>query len=157
TSSTNPLQLGGDNFFNQQYFNGKIDEVRVYNIALSAAAIQADMATALDTSSDTQAPSAPGTLTATANGSSAVNLSWGAATDNVGVTGYSIERCQGAGCSTFAEVGTSSTTSFGDTGLSASTSYSYRVRAFDAATNRGPYSNVATASTGASSTSLVAA
>ena len=44
---------------------------------------------------DTTPPSAPGTLTATAISSSRVDLSWGAATDNVAVTGYHIERCQG--------------------------------------------------------------
>jgi hypothetical protein len=27
-------------------------------------------------------------------------LSWGAASDNVAVTGYHVERCQGSGCST---------------------------------------------------------
>jgi chitodextrinase len=160
TGSANPLQIGGDNFWSKQFFNGTIDEVRVYNIALAASAIQADMTTAIDTSGgsgDTTPPGAPGTLIATAAGSNAINLTWGAATDNVGVTGYRIERCQGTGCSSFAEIGTSSTTSFGDTGLASSTSYSYRVRANDTATNLGPYSNTANASTGASTSGLVAA
>ena len=44
TTSTNQLQIGGDSFF-AQYFSGLIDEVRVYNIALSAAALQTDMNT----------------------------------------------------------------------------------------------------------------
>src|ERR1051326_302021 len=96
---------------------------------------------------DTVAPSAPGTLTTTASGSTQVNLSWGAATDNVGVTGYRVERCAGAGCSTFAQIATPTGTSFGDTGLTAGTSYSYRVRATDAAGNLGGYSNVASAAT----------
>ena len=51
-----------------------------------------------------QPPSAPGTLTATAASASQIDLSWGAATDNVGVTGYRVERCQGAGCSHFAQI-----------------------------------------------------
>src|SRR5262249_51273774 len=46
---------------------------------------------------------------------------------------------------------------YNDTGLSASTSYSYRVRATDGAQNLGPYSNVATATTQASAATLVAA
>src|SRR5262249_8592410 len=96
---------------------------------------------------DTQAPSAPGTLTSTAAGSSQINLSWGAATDNVGVTGYQVFRCQGAGCSNFSQVATTSTTSYSNTGLSASTSYSYQVRAVDAAGNQGAFSNTATAVT----------
>src|SRR5262249_38964925 len=43
-TSANPLQIGGDSIFGQ-YFAGLIDEVRVYNVALSAAQIQADMNT----------------------------------------------------------------------------------------------------------------
>ena len=34
-----------------------------------------------------------------------INLGWTASTDNVGVTGYRVERCQGAGCTNFAQVG----------------------------------------------------
>ena len=92
---------------------------------------------------DTEAPSAPGTPTATATSASQINLSWPAATDNVAVTLYRVERCQGAGCSNFGEIGTTASTSYSDTGLSASTSYSYRVRAQDAVPNVGPYSNTA--------------
>jgi len=43
-TSTNPLQIGGDSIYGQ-YFAGTIDEVRVYNVALSAAQIQGDMNT----------------------------------------------------------------------------------------------------------------
>jgi hypothetical protein len=43
-TSTNPLQIGGDSIFGQ-YFLGKIDEIRVYNRALSATEIQSDMNT----------------------------------------------------------------------------------------------------------------
>src|SRR6266550_433229 len=50
---------------------------------------------------DTQAPTAPGNLTATAVSGSQINLSWTASTDDVGVTGYAVERCQGAGCTSF--------------------------------------------------------
>ena len=41
-TSTNPLQIGGDSIYGQ-YFAGLIDEVRVYNRALSVAEIQNDM------------------------------------------------------------------------------------------------------------------
>ena len=98
---------------------------------------------------DTTPPTAPSGLTATANGSSGINLSWTASTDNVAVTGYRVERCQGAGCSNFAQVGTPSGTTFGDSGLLAGTSYSYRVRATDAAGNLSGYSNIASATTSA--------
>src|SRR5262249_32792835 len=81
-------------------------------------------------------------LTATAASSSQINLSWTAATETGGtISQYLIERCQGTGCSTFTQVATASGTTYNDIALSASTSYSYRVRATDAAANLGPYSN----------------
>ncbi len=98
---------------------------------------------------DTTAPSAPASLSASASGSPAVNLSWTAATDNVGVTGYRVERCQGSGCTSFAQIATPTGTTFGDSGLAASTTYQYRVRATDAAGNLGGYSPVAAATTAA--------
>lgn len=76
---------------------------------------------------DTIAPSAPTGVVATP-GSSSVSLSWSASTDNVGVVGYEIYR-------NGAQVGTSSTTSFTDTGLSPETTYSYTVKAYDLAGN----------------------
>ena len=96
---------------------------------------------------DTTPPTAPSYLTATAASASQINLSWTASTDNVGVTGYLVERCSGAGCTNFAQIGTPTSTSFSDTGLTAGTSYSYRVRATDAAGNLSAYSNIATATT----------
>ncbi len=146
-TSTNPLQIGGDSLYGQ-YFQGTIDEVRVYNVALTAAQIQADMNTPIGTGGgDTQPPTAPSNLTATAVSGSQINLSWTASTDNVGVTQYLVERCQGTGCNSFAQIGTTAGTTYNDTGLTANTSYSYRVRATDAAGNLSPYSNVASATT----------
>jgi chitodextrinase len=101
---------------------------------------------------DTTPPTAPTNLTATAASSAQINLSWTASTDNVGVTGYRVERCQGAGCTTFTQIATPTTTTFNDTGLAPSTSYSYRVRATDAAGNLSPYSATATATTAADTT-----
>jgi glucose/arabinose dehydrogenase/PKD repeat protein len=148
-TSTNPLSIGSDPIYGQ-YFQGLVDEVRIYNTALSSSEIQADMATPISVGTgDTQPPSQPGTLTATAINSGRVDLSWGAATDNVAVTGYRIERCQTAGCSNFTQIAAppGAVTSYGDTNAAAGTSYSYRVRAVDAVPNLGPYSNTATAST----------
>ena len=93
-------------------------------------------------------PSAPAGLVATSTNSTQVNLSWSGATEAGGTLAqYLIERCQGAGCSSFTQIGTATGLTYTDTGLSASTTYSYRVRAKDAAGNTGPYSNVASAST----------
>jgi chitodextrinase len=96
---------------------------------------------------DTTAPSAPGTLTSSAISSTQIDLSWGAATDDVGVTFYRVERCTGAGCGNFAEIATPSGTSFIDTGLTVATSYSYRVQAVDAAHNSGAFSNTGSVTT----------
>jgi chitodextrinase len=96
---------------------------------------------------DTIPPTAPTNLVATVVSPAQINLSWTASTDNVGVTGYKVERCQGAGCSNFAQISTSTATTFNDTGLTGSTSYSYRVRATDAAGNLSTYSAPATMAT----------
>jgi fibronectin type 3 domain-containing protein len=130
------------------HWSGTIDEVRIYNRVLSQVEIQADMVTPVGGApGDTTPPTAPDNLSATALSSSQINLSWTAATDNVGVAGYQVERCVGTGCTNFTQVGTSTGPSYSDTGLTASTSYSYRVRAYDANLNMGPYTNVASAAT----------
>ena len=98
---------------------------------------------------DTQPPTAPTSLSATPTSASQIGLSWTASTDNVGVTSYLLERCQGSGCSTFAQIATPGSTSYSDTSLTASTTYSYRVRATDAAGNDSGYSNTASATTSA--------
>jgi fibronectin type 3 domain-containing protein len=95
--------------------------------------------TATVTVPDTQKPTAPQNLTATANGSSQVDLSWQAATDNVGVTGYRVFR----GTTQIATLGPSAT-SYSDTGLSSGT-YQYTVNAVDAAGNVSDASNTASA------------
>lgn len=97
--------------------------------------------------SDTSPPTSPSNLLATANGTNSINLTWTASTDNVGVTNYLVERCQGAGCTSFVQIGTSIRTTYSDTGLLSGTSYGYRVRATDAAGNLSGYSNVSTATT----------
>ncbi|NOK15956.1 CBM96 family carbohydrate-binding protein [Corallococcus carmarthensis] len=89
---------------------------------------------------DTQAPSVPTQLTATAVSSGQINLAWSASTDNVGVTGYALSR-DGA----FLKNVTGTSTS--DTGLGASTSYSYTVKALDAAGNASASSAAVTATT----------
>src|SRR5207248_1621486 len=117
-TSTNPLQIGGDSTYGQ-FFQGTIDEVRVYNVALTATQIQSDMVTAIGGGGgDTQPPTAPSSLGATAVNSSQINLSWTASTDNVGVTNYLVERCGGVACTSFAQIGTSTGTTYNDTTLS---------------------------------------
>jgi glucose/arabinose dehydrogenase/chitodextrinase len=155
--SAGALSIGGDALYGQ-LFAGRIDEVRIYKTARTASEIQADMNTPIgNPAPDAQPPTAPSGLSATAVSASQINLAWTASTDNVGVTGYRVERCQGAGCSNFVQVATPSGTSFNNTGLSAATSYSYRVRASDAAANLSPYSGVQSATTQTTTSTLVAA
>jgi uncharacterized protein DUF4038/concanavalin A-like lectin/glucanase superfamily protein/collagenase-like protein with putative collagen-binding domain/fibronectin type III domain protein len=149
--SSSPLEIGGDGIYGQ-YFQGLIDEVRVYNIPLTAGQIEDDMNTPVvdgTPTGDPYPPSEPGTLTATAAGSDRVDLSWGAASDNKGVTSYDIERCQGDGCTDFTHLDSTPNTTYTDTSAAAKSTYAYRVRAVDAAGNVGPYSNIATATTSA--------
>jgi chitinase len=89
---------------------------------------------------DTQAPTAPTSLTATTISASQINLSWTASTDNVGVVGYNVYR-DGV------KIGTPASTTYSSTGLTAATTYSYSVTAFDAAGNTSAPSTSATART----------
>jgi hypothetical protein len=63
-TSANPLNIGGDAFYNQ-YFAGRIDDVRVYNTALSAAQIQSDMNAPVTPGESTSAAAAATTSTPT--------------------------------------------------------------------------------------------
>ncbi len=94
---------------------------------------------------DTQAPSAPTGLTATAVGTSRIDLSWNVSTDNVGVAGYRVFRDGSA-----TPLSTVTGTSFADTGLAPGSTHTYRVAAFDAASppNVSALSATATATTG---------
>ncbi|WP_299158100.1 endonuclease [uncultured Tenacibaculum sp.] len=99
-------------------------------------------------SSDTQAPSVPSNLTASSITENSVNLSWTAATDNVSVVGYDVYRGT-------TKLGTATTTSYSATGLTASTAYSFSVKAKDAANNISAASNtvsITTSSTPSSGT-----
>ncbi|MCF6411538.1 immunoglobulin-like domain-containing protein [Pseudalkalibacillus salsuginis] len=77
---------------------------------------------------DETAPTAPTNVEATAVSESGVELSWEASEDNVGVTGYTVYR-DGE------KVGTTTSTTFQDTGLTDATTYEYTVTAVDAAGN----------------------
>jgi chitodextrinase len=90
---------------------------------------------------DVQRPSAPSGLTAQAATSTRVDLSWTAATDDAGVTGYRIYR-NGSLLSTVGAV-----TSYADTTVAPGTSYAYRVTALDQAGNESAPSNTATVTT----------
>lgn len=94
--------------------------------------------------SDTTPPTAPSALHTTAVTNTTVTLAWTAATDNVGVAGYEVSKNDLA------------TTPISGPGLThldssgvAATTYRFKVRAYDAAGNRGPFtSNLTVTTTG---------
>jgi len=89
---------------------------------------------------DTQAPSAPSSLSSSSVTTSSVALSWSGSTDNVGVTGYKVYRGS-------ANISTVTGTSTTVTGLSSGTSYSFHVTAVDAAANESASSNTVNVTT----------
>jgi chitodextrinase len=144
TASTVALQIascvGGPNCeASGEMWQGQIDDVRVYSRALTSAEIVADRDTPV-APADAVAPSAPGNVSANAVSVSRIDLTWTASTDDVAVTQYQIFR--GA-----TQVGTATGTSFSDIGLAPSTSYSYTIKAKDAAQNQSAASTAVSAST----------
>ncbi|GGG03521.1 fibronectin type III domain-containing protein [Paenibacillus aceti] len=95
-------------------------------------------------STDTQAPTAPGNLNASGVTATSITLQWTASTDNVGVAEYVISQ----GTASVGSV-SGSTLTFTHTGLTPDTTYSYSVKAKDAAGNVSPSSNAITVKTNA--------
>jgi hypothetical protein len=126
--------------------------------ALIAAAIVADLlllAVALPppaSAADTTPPSTPKNLRVTSASSSEVDLAWNASTDNVGVAAYVVLRDG----QRLASVNAPKTT-YNDTSVHAGTTYTYRVRARDAAGNRSTASAKVTATASSASQVVVAA
>ncbi len=99
---------------------------------------------------NTTVPSAPTGLGATAISSSQINLSWTAPSSNGGsaITGYEIDRSADAGTTWSTSVANTGNTgvTYSNTGLSANTTYTYRVSAINAA-GTSSTSNTASATT----------
>lgn len=91
---------------------------------------------------DTQAPTAPANLLASNITESSLTLNWTASTDNVGVTGYRIFQNN----QQIDQTGNNNT-SYNITNLTAASTYSYFVRAVDAAGNESSNSNTQTITT----------
>jgi len=89
---------------------------------------------------DITPPSVPTNLSASVVSTTQINLSWSASTDNVGVSGYKVYRGG-------VQIGTTAGTTYNNTNLSASTSYSYAVIAYDAAGNVSSQSTSVSATT----------
>lgn len=78
---------------------------------------------------DTTAPTVPGSLTATPIAQTQIDLSWAPSTDDWALAGYRVWR-DGA------NIATTTLTTYSDTGLTASTTYSYYVTAYDTSSNQ---------------------
>ena len=109
--------------------------VKAYDAAGNYSNASTALSVTTNSAPDTTPPSAPTNLTSPSKTTTSVSLSWSASTDNTGVTGYKIYK-DGI------EVGTAVGTTYTVSGLTASTAYSFTVKAYDAA---GNYSNASTA------------
>ncbi|MES9877844.1 MAG: ImpA family metalloprotease [Candidatus Sedimenticola sp. 1PA] len=124
----------------QSYQDDGLESATVYSYqvrAYDAAGNYSGAATATavtEVAPDTEAPSQPAQLKATAT-TDAVQLGWKASSDNKGVSGYEVSR-------NGTVIATVQNTSYKDTGLKASTGYSYQVLAVDAAGNKSSAASV---------------
>jgi fibronectin type 3 domain-containing protein len=94
----------------------------------------------------TTTPGTPGSVTATAQSSSSILVSWNTAS---GASGYRVYRSTSSSGS-YSLQGSSSTSSYTDTGLSASTTYYYKVSAYNSAgdSSQSSYASATTSSSG---------
>lgn len=124
--------------------------VKAYDGAANVSAASTAAGVTTPAKVDTQAPTVPTALVASGITASAATVSWTASTDNVGVSSYLVYR-------NATLVGTTSALSYNDSGLSASTTYSYTVKAQDAAGNISAAStalNVTTTAVGGNSATV---
>lgn len=128
-------------------YTGYTYNVLAYDAAHNASNLSPTLFTS--TAPDVTAPSVPDNLHKTGSTISSITLAWDASTDDVGVAGYKVYR-DGV------LVGSPGGTTFTDTGLSVSSSYTYTIKAADAAGNvsaaSAPYSTSSSSDTTAPST-----
>ena len=120
--------------------------VQAYNASGNSAYSNTTSST---TQGGTGVPAAPGSASATVVSSSQINVGWADTSGNE--TGFKIERSTST--APWAQVATvgANVTSYASTGLAASTTYSFRVRAYNTSGDSG-YSNTASATTSAGGT-----
>ncbi len=117
--------------------------VKAKDVAGNYSGSSNSIAVTTSAAADTTAPTAPTGLTLSSKTNNSVAMTWSASTDAVGVTGYDVYKNGVLMDSTL------SSTSISATGLSASTSYSFTVKARDAAGNVSSASNTLTVTTDA--------
>ncbi|MEA2207440.1 MAG: hypothetical protein QOE77_4216, partial [Blastocatellia bacterium] len=99
---------------------------------------------------DPTPPSAPTNVSGSAASANQVSLAWSASTDNVGVTNYNIYRGANGATPSLLAARTDNATTYTDTSVLASTTYTYQVQAADAAGNSSAMSAPTTVTTPAS-------
>jgi chitodextrinase len=112
-------------------------QVRAIDAAGNQSELSAPATVVVTGPADTQPPTAPGNLSATAASSSQVNLSWTASSDDARVTGYRVSRN-----GTLLASLSGNATSYSDDTAQPATTYSYTVVAFDATGNTSPASAI---------------
>ena len=115
-------------------------KVRAFDTSNNASADSAPATATTLAAPDTTPPSTPDGLGAIGTDPTTIDISWHAATDNVGVTGYRLFRGG-------VQIAVVPTTAYTDQGLTPATSYTYTVQAIDAAGNSSGLSAPAVAST----------
>ena len=134
SAASNPEALGTNPV--GRFEIGDTSTARIFDLAMDNVVLSPNFV------SDTQAPSAPANLALSGSTTNSATLSWDAASDDIGVTGYRVYR-DGV---KVAEVDGLTLTAT-DTGLSDSTTYHYAVRAIDAVGHESVNSNVITMAT----------
>ncbi len=114
-----------------------------YTLTATNSAGSATATAAVTVNASTTPPTVPTSVGAQAVSASQINLTWTASTDPAGVTGYNVYR-------NGTQIAKTSAAAYSNTGLSASTTYTYTVAAYDAA------GNVSAQSTSTSATTMAA-
>ncbi len=141
--------IGRSQYSGDPYLNGRVDDFRIYNGALSAAEIAALYALS------PVAPAAPTNASATAVVSSVINLSWSSVS---GATNYLVQRSLTSGGPYTVVASGITDTNYSDAGLTGNTTYYYVIAA---ANNSGispnsPEASATTLTPPAAPTSLTA-
>lgn len=135
-----PVNMGGgsDYMYGQHFGDGRNDGIVRFYTADRGAVNRVYEYTWSGSVADSQPPTAPGNLSASV-GTASVNLSWSAATDNVGVARYNVYRSPTENFTPSAanRIAQPAGTTYANTGVTAGT-YHYKVAAEDGNGNVGP-------------------
>jgi fibronectin type 3 domain-containing protein len=129
--STTQNWIGRSQYSADPYLNGRVDEFRIVNRALTAGQIAALVSL----------PSAPSVLAATP-GNNQITLSWNAVS---GATSYNVKRASVSGGPYTAVAWNTTGTSYVDTGLTQGTTYYYVFTAINGVAESGPSAEISAA------------